>query len=181
MVGKRLFFGFLAVLVALVLLAGNLQAQTGNRGRSNFDWIVARRITITPLGLSVAGDTTLADATADDVTADDVTVTTLTAADVTVSSGLTLTAQTAISVTNGAVITPTGALQVLESAGTVTPTLAIPNAGVTICLYNRTNTTINLADTGNQVLAGAFAMGQYDALCGWSDGTRFVELSRSNN
>ena len=61
MTSKRRISVFFIALLIVLLSAGVLQAQSGsgNRGRSNFDWIVARRITITPLGLTVAGDTVL--------------------------------------------------------------------------------------------------------------------------
>lgn len=177
---KRTFGAILALLVVLALALpfgpASLEAQTGNRGRNNFDWIIARRINITPLGLTVAGDTSLTTMT---VTTG--TVTALTATDATLTSDLVLSAQTVLTVTNGGAIVPTGAVQVLASSGTVTPTITIPAAGKSVCFYNRSSTTINFADTGNQVLAGAFAMGQYDVLCGWSDGTRFIETKRSNN
>jgi hypothetical protein len=38
-----------------------------------------------------------------------------------------------------------------------------------------------IQDTGNQVLAGDLTLGQYDVLILWFDGTRWVEISRSNN
>jgi len=94
---------------------------------------------------------------------------------------LTADAATAITVTDGAGLAPAGAFQPIQAAGEVTPTITIPAAGRMVCLVNVSAQTINVADTGNQVLAGAWAAGQYDALCGWSDGTRFIELTRSNN
>jgi hypothetical protein len=61
-------------LLAVVLSTGIVQAQSANRGRSNFDWIVARAITVTADlivsddatvtdDLTVAGDTALSGAT----------------------------------------------------------------------------------------------------------------------
>lgn len=94
---------------------------------------------------------------------------------------LTGTAGSAVTVTNGAAFTITAAFQPITASGTVTPTLTIPAAGIYACLFNSGSNTINLADTGNQVLTTAWAAGQYDWLCGYSDGTRFMEISRANN
>lgn len=94
---------------------------------------------------------------------------------------LTGTAGSAVTVTNGAAFAITAAFQPITASGTVTPTLTIPAAGVYACLYNSGSNTINLADTSNQVLTTAWAAGQYDWLCGYSDGTRFMEVSRANN
>lgn len=92
-----------------------------------------------------------------------------------------LTAGTAITVTNGVAFAPTAAFQPIQAAGTVTPTITIPAAGRFTCIYNVSAQTINIADSGNQVLSAAWAAGQYDMLCGYSDGTRFIETDRSDN
>jgi hypothetical protein len=97
------------------------------------------------------------------------------------STTLDLNATTAITVTNGGAFAPTGVIQPIIAAGTVTPTITIPSAGNMVCLYNSGSNTINIADTGNQVLTAAWAAGQYDWLCGWSDGTRFMEFARADN
>jgi len=97
------------------------------------------------------------------------------------ASTLTLGAATLITATNGAAFAPLAVFQPLTAAGTVTPTITIPAAGRVVCLYNTSAQTINIADTGNQVLAGAWAAGQYDTLCVYSDGTRAIEIFRSNN
>lgn len=94
---------------------------------------------------------------------------------------LVLTAQTAISVTDGGVITATGAYQPLESAAEVTATIAAGDAGATLVLVNTANTTINIADTGAAKLSAAAALGQYDSLTLISDGTNWIEVSRSDN
>lgn len=99
----------------------------------------------------------------------------------TLSAGLDLNAGASITVTNGAAFTATAAIQPIAAAGAVTPTITIPAAGNMVCLYNSGSQTINIADTGNQVLTAAWAAGQYDWLCGWSDGTRFMETGRADN
>jgi hypothetical protein len=96
-----------------------------------------------------------------------------------------LSAQTAISVTNGAVFTPTGSYQPLTSAGTVTPTLSSSTstyaAGHLLFLENQSNTSIVMVDTGNIVMAGNLTLGQRDTLTLLFDGTRWVERARTNN
>jgi hypothetical protein len=101
--------------------------------------------------------------------------------DATMSGDLVLSAQTAISVTNGGVITATGAYQPLESAAEVTATIAAGSEGATLVLVNTANTTINIADTGAAKLSAAAALGQYDSLTLISDGANWIEVSRSNN
>lgn len=94
---------------------------------------------------------------------------------------LTGTAGGAVTVTNGAPFAITAAFQPITAAGPVTPTLTIPAAGVYACLYNTSANAIVIQDTGNQVFVSDWTAGQYDFLCGYSDGTRFIELNRANN
>ena len=91
-------------------------------------------------------------------------------------------AGTTITATNGAAVSlASKQWQPLTSASDVTPTVTIPTAGTLVCVVNLGSYTITLQDTGNQVLASDAALGQYDVLCGYSDGTRFMEIARSNN
>jgi len=90
-------------------------------------------------------------------------------------------ARTAISVTNGSAIAATGSYQPLTSGGTVTATITAGDAGRLLVLVNTSATTINIQDTGIQKLSAAAALGQYDALVLWSDGTNWIEISRSDN
>lgn len=92
-----------------------------------------------------------------------------------------ITAGTSVTVTNGAAFALAATFQPITAAGEVTPTITIPAAGVYACIYNTSAQTVNIADTGNQVLSAAWAGTQYDTLCGYSDGTRFIEISRSTN
>lgn len=74
-----------------------------------------------------------------------------------------------------------GTFQPITAAGAVAPTITIPAAGVVACIYNTSANTITIADSGNQVLTASAVLGQYDMLCGYSDGTRFIEFARANN
>lgn len=97
-------------------------------------------------------------------------------------------AQTAIAVTDGAVITPTGTYQPLTATGSVTATLTTSSdfvtAGDVLILINANSTvtsTVNIADSGTAKLTAAAALGQYDSLTLWFDGTNWIELSRADN
>ena len=107
---------------------------------------------------------------------------TLSDSDLVVADDLRITAQTAITVTDGAAFTPTGTYQGIQAAGEVTPTItAGAPAGDLAVLINTSAQTINLADSGTLKLTAAYAMGQYDALVLWSEGTNWIEISRANN
>lgn len=90
-------------------------------------------------------------------------------------------AQSAVTVTDGGIITATGTYQPLTAAGTVTATVAAGAAGRVLVLVNTAAQTINIQDTGIQKLSAAIALGQYDSLILWSDGTNWIEISRSDN
>lgn len=81
----------------------------------------------------------------------------------------------------GTVIAPSAVLHPVSIATAGTVPLTIPSAGRVVCVWNTGTQGVTIADTGNQVLAGNFTLGQYDVLCGISDGTRFIEISRTNN
>lgn len=78
-------------------------------------------------------------------------------------------------------VAPTGLLQPISMATAGTVPITIPAAGQIICIWNTGSETVTIADTGNQVLSASAALGQYDVVCGLSDGTRFIEFARSNN
>jgi len=88
---------------------------------------------------------------------------------------------TPATVVTGTALAPGAFVQPITIATAGTVPLTIPSAGVRVCIHNTGSQAVTIADTGNQVLAGNFALGQYDVLCGFSDGTRFIETSRSNN
>lgn len=78
-------------------------------------------------------------------------------------------------------IAPTGLIQPVSMATAGTVPITIPGAGSIVCIYNTGSEVVTIADSGNQVLSASGAMGQYDVICGISDGTRFIEFARSNN
>jgi hypothetical protein len=153
-------------------LTGALTAGTGVTATTGGVTATAGGLTATAGGLTVtAGGATIADGGL-----------TLSDDDLVVADDLRVTAQTAITVTNGAAFTPTGTYQPIQAAEEVTPTLtAGATAGDLLVLINTSDTTINLADGGTLMLTAAGALGQYDSLTLWSDGTNWIEIGRANN
>lgn len=92
------------------------------------------------------------------------------------------TAATAVTVSNDSTVTPTGSYQPLTSAGNAgTATITVLSAGTVVHFVNTANTTITFTDTGTLKLSGNAALGQFDTLTVVSDGTNWVELSKTNN
>jgi len=164
----------------LLFYSDNLTTQTiGLAGDTGNVTLATGDLTLTAgdLGLT-AGSATL--------TAGDLTITagdlTLSDGDLVVADDLRITAQTSITVTNGAAFTPTGTYTPIAAAGEVTPTItAGATAGNLAIIVNTSDQTVNLADSGTLMLTAAFAMGQYDVLTLLSDGTNWLEVSRANN
>jgi hypothetical protein len=179
---KQRFSGaFAALLIALVLVAagivGTAYAQT-----QQFGWIVTKRLTVQNVGVFQSGvemDSTLSVegilSAGSAVQADgDVA----TGSDLQVAAFVRTVPTTAISVTNGATITPTGTYQPLESAGNVGFSgIAVGTAGDHLILINESNTTITLTDTGTLMLSGNAALGQYDVIHLLSDGTNWIQVA----
>lgn len=119
------------------------------------------------------------------VTAGGATITagglTISDGDAVVADDVRVTAQTFITVTDTAAFTATGTYQAIRAAGEVTPTITVGTAGDLLVLINESAQTINIADTGIQMLSAAWAGGQYDVLVLWCDGTNWIEISRSDN
>ena len=89
---------------------------------------------------------------------------------------------TYITVTTNSYITPTYTLQPLTSAdGVFTANVAAGVAGRLLVLWNVANTTITISDTGTIMLSAVWAGTQYDTLTLLSDGTNWLEISRSTN
>lgn len=102
--------------------------------------------------------------------------------DVTIANNVTISPQTAISLTEGAVITPTGMYQPIESAGNVTITSIVTGtAGDLLYLVNTAAHTIKLPDAGTLKLSGELDLGQYDTVLLMSDGTNWIQIATSNN
>jgi hypothetical protein len=91
-------------------------------------------------------------------------------------------ANTAISVTQGMTITPTGSFHALTAAGNVsTGAIAAGSPGDILMLFVEDNVTITISDTGTLKLSGNLALGQYDSVTLLSDGTNWIQLATSNN
>jgi len=101
--------------------------------------------------------------------------------DMVVADDLRVTAQTAITVTNGNAFTPTGTYQPIQAGSEVTPTVTVGTAGDMVVLINTSANTINIADSGTMKLASAVALGQYDTLTLWCDGTNWLQIATANN
>ncbi len=89
--------------------------------------------------------------------------------------------QATLTVTDTDQIDPTGSYQPLTSVGTATCTLAIGSAGDFLILVNVGSNSIVITDQATIALTGDYTFGQYDSLFLVSDGTRWTEISRSNN
>lgn len=108
---------------------------------------------------------------------------TITNGDLTIADNLIVTAQTAISPTDGGIITATGTYQPISSAGSVTVTIATAGvtAGTHLILENTTATSILILNTGTAKLDGDVTLGQFDSLHLRFNGTNWIEISRSIN
>lgn len=153
----------LLVLALLLLLTGVASAQVG-KGWFFVDSLRVESDMIVDDDATITGDLAVGD-------------------HATIGNFLYLTAGTAISLTNGAVLTATNTYQPIDAApsSTITFTLAAGSAGQMLRLINQGTGTTVLVDTGNQVLASTYSLGQYDSLLLMSDGTRWIEMGRSNN
>lgn len=78
-------------------------------------------------------------------------------------------------------VAPVGLLQPISMATAGTVPITIPAAGTIFCVWNTGSEVVTIADTGNQILSASGALGQYDSICFFSDGTRAIEFARSNN
>lgn len=86
-------------------------------------------------------------------------------------------------VTDGGGITPTATYYQLTASGAVTATLETTGftAGTLVTLVNTAAQDVLIQDTANQVLSADITLNQYDTLTLLFDGTRWLELARSNN
>ncbi len=101
--------------------------------------------------------------------------------DTSLVADLNLPPQTALTITDGGVITPTGAMQRLTSAGNATATLAAPTSGQILILFNSAATVITIEDTTGQAFSSNVALGQWDTVTLMGYGNSWYELARSNN
>jgi hypothetical protein len=98
-----------------------------------------------------------------------------------VGTWLNLTVQTEISVTNGAVFTPTGTYQLIAALAEVTPTISTSGfkVGDQLELHNTETPVINFEASGTLLLKDDYPMDQYDVLGLRWIGSAWVELYRT--
>ena len=193
----KLATAVLGALLLIALLMTTAGAQTGG-ARQFADWLIAQRLTVNNAaifnGSVTAGDDLAVAGDLDVVGALDVTgaailrssssaegTFTINGSDLVIAHTLAIAPQTAISVTDGGIITPIGTIQLLEAAGDVTATLASGGAGDVVTLINTADLTITVEDTTGQILASDATLGQWDTLTVIWYGTSWIELDRSNN
>ena len=165
-----------AVTTGLTINVGSVSGVTISGGGLNMSNSAITNIGAAGTDFSGTGGLTLADALA--VTAGGISITD---GDMVVADDLRVTAQTSITVTNGAAFTATGTYQPITAAGTVTPTLTVGTAGDVVVLINTSAQTINIADSGTMMLNVAVALGQYDTLMLWCDGTNWLQIATADN
>lgn len=89
--------------------------------------------------------------------------------------------QTSITVTNATAFTATGRYQPITAAGEVTPMITAGADGDELILINTSAQTIHIEDAGTMKLNISVALGQFDTLHLWSDGTNWIQVSHSDN
>jgi len=178
-----------ALLIAAALLLG-VVATVDAQQREQFATLFVKVLNVTN-SAAFTGPATFADAvtiTGDTTTADvtiagdaEITGAASIDGDLALGAGLGIAPQTAITVTNGGIITPTGALVLLQAASAVTATIATPADGDIAILINTTSNAITIEDTTGQTMAGNLALGAGDTLTLIGNDDAWIELSRSNN
>lgn len=89
--------------------------------------------------------------------------------------------RTAITITNGGTLTPTGGYQRITAAGAVGASLATRPAGSLLHLVNVGAQTITFTETATLISAGNIVLGAGDTATLISDGTNWTQLAGSNN
>ena len=179
------------VVIAVVLILAFAVGVNAQAVATNFTWVVTKLLTVTDTatftsGVNVAGAMTAAgglNVTSGgmNVTGGTSSTTLSVSSDAALGADLAIAPRTAISVTDGGIITPTGTLQMLESAGNVTATLAAGSSGQLLTLINTTDTTIVLEDTTGQVFSGNVSLAQWDTANFVFYGTSWIQTGESNN
>jgi hypothetical protein len=183
----RLFVLAVGLAIASLLLMG---------AGTQFDWLVAQKLTITG-NATVGDDLTVVDqVTATDVTATDDLIATddvialgdgNVTGDMVVGDDLTIgnivwTVRSTQTVAASELITPTATFMQISAAGAVSAGGIVAGAaGQRLTLLNSSTNAITLVDTGDLVLAGNVVLGQYDTVELISDGIRWIQISTSNN
>ena len=185
------------VIVAVVLVLALFVGVNAQAVATNFNWVVTKLLTVTDTAtftsdVAVAGASTLTGAVTAaggvnvtsggmNVTGGTSSTTLSVSSDTSLGADLSIAPRTAISVTDGGIITPTGTLQMLESAGNVTATLASGQSGQLLMLINTTDTTIVLEDTSGQIFSGNVSLAQWDTAEFVFYGTSWIQTGESNN
>lgn len=90
--------------------------------------------------------------------------------------------QTPVAVVYQTPFSPNGYNQpIIALTATAVVSFTVPSAPGIYVITNVGTANITLDDAGNTVMGGDFNMGQYDTAWFYSDGTRMIELGRSNN
>lgn len=89
--------------------------------------------------------------------------------------------RTAITVTNGGTLNPTGTYQRITAAGAVGQSLAAKPAGTVLILVNVGAQTITFTETATLISAGNIVLGATDSATLISDGTNWTQIAASNN
>lgn len=87
----------------------------------------------------------------------------------------------ALTVTDGATITPTASIMELTAAGAVGAELVAAGDGQLLILVNTSANTITISDTATIESTGDIALGQYDTLTLVGMGVKWYEIAASNN
>lgn len=178
---------FMAVMVMLLLVVTPAAAQNI---RQNFEWIVAKRITVNTSGIAVTGGdvvvtagVTAADMTASDLVAaadvtasDDITITD----DLTVGGDVILTAPVRASLSATQTLTPITS-NVPISSSAAAGILPVCAAGKIFHIHNVGAQSIIITDSGTSKIASTFTMGNSDSITLLGVGSNCVELARANN
>ena len=105
---------------------------------------------------------------------------------ITVGTFLNYSEQTALSISDDGVITPTGTYQPLTTTGgsevnAITMSVSGFQTGDLTILVNEYTNNIAVSDTGTTMLSGDTTLGQHDTLTLLFDGTNWLEVGQTNN
>jgi hypothetical protein len=193
---KRKYLVILVTVLLLVAVALPVGAQTiwqtyGNVRAKQLDVLgattlrgatTAAALTVTSLTNSGAASATTVTATGLQVNGNGVVTGTLTSTGALgVATRINYVPQAIFTVVEAEPITPTGTLQLLTAAGSVTAPLAAGSAGQVLVLLNTAAQTITIADTTGQLLSGNIALGQWDVATLVYYGTAWIQVSESDN
>ena len=169
-----------AVFMAAVLVSTIQPAQAQSFPRFPVGWLLAQRLTVSTISTLSGNVTTGSDVTVggDLIASGDADV----GLDLTVGGFRRMT-PTVITYTSGA-LTPVGSFQpvIITASRSLTNVTVLP-AGTEVTFYNagQVTYTLTFSDATPLRLGGNRALGQYDSLTLYSDGTQWIETSFTNN